>query len=1144
MPLTCREMRLTCREVRLTCREVRLTCREVRLTCREVRLTCREVRLTLKGKRCLFPFGLHCTGMPIKASSDKLQRELKQFGFPPQFEEIQVHEVHETAASEPTIVDKSKGKKSKATAKAGGFKFQWQIMRSLGLDDEEIKQFTDSNYWLDYFPPATKRDLQRVGLHVDWRRSFITTDRNPYYDSFVRWQFLRLKQRDKVAFGKRYTIYSPKDDQPCMDHDRASGEGVAPQEYTLIKMRVVELPSALAAIPSVTQHPVYLVAATLRPETMYGQTNCWLGPDIVYVAVLSRQEEVFVCTRRAATNMAYQAILKEENVVNPLGELKGHQLMGVKLSAPMTSYSVIYTLPMLTVKDDKGTGVVTSVPSDSPDDFAALTDIKNKPALREKYGITEEMVAVEPVPIIDVPEYGSLSAPSICQTMGIKSQNDKDKLVEAKEKVYLKGFYEGVLIVGEYSGKKVQDVKKVLQDVLVKNNEAVMYQEPEKLVVSRSGEECVVALCDQWYLKYGEPQWRQRAQCALDNLNTFHDEVRKNFEYTLDWLKEYACSRTYGLGTKLPWDESWLIESLSDSTIYMAYYSVAHFLQRNFDGSTGNEYNIKAEQMTPEVWDYVFCQTDKLPKTQIKADVLQKMRREFEYWYPVDLRVSGKDLIQNHLTYYLYNHCAIWPEQPQRWPQGIRANGHLLLNSEKMSKSTGNFMTLADALDKYGADAMRLALANAGDSIEDANFETSVADSAVLRLWTFVELVKELLAEMPKMRTDESLNVSDKMFLAEMDLKIRESDENYSGLLFKEALRTSYFEYSNLFHQYRERVAVQGGLHEKVVMRYLDTQVRILSPICPHVCDHLWQSLLGNQISVMRVKWPEAAQPDHVLVEASSYLADISHTFRLRMKSAMANKNKKGAGAAKVSEKPSHGTIWVAKTYPEWQSCILAKMEQMSMQNGNQLPDNKTISKTLGGVPELKKYMKKVMPFAQTVRERVSIKGDLAFRNTVDFDEAQIISESIDYLRDTLELEFLEVKWTDSCEDERIKSDVIPGEPYMTFATAPHVMIRLVNPVVHSALFSYTVAIFDQDTVSRISARMVRQEKAVKPSMKICLYRYVDPVLGSRVIPNMNSVLAGTEPVLESDIFTLQDDGVYVAGKPVGEKLLFVVASS
>lgn len=76
-------------------------------------------------------------------------------------------------------------------------------------------------------------------IQVDRRRSFITTDVNPFYDSFIRWQYHHLKCRNKIKFGKRYTIYSPKDGQPCMDHDRSSGEGVGPQEYTLIKMKVL-----------------------------------------------------------------------------------------------------------------------------------------------------------------------------------------------------------------------------------------------------------------------------------------------------------------------------------------------------------------------------------------------------------------------------------------------------------------------------------------------------------------------------------------------------------------------------------------------------------------------------------------------------------------------------------------------------------------------------------------------------------------------------------------------------------------------------------------------------------------------------------------------------------------------------------------
>ena len=43
-----------------------------------------------------------------------------------------------------------------------------------------------------------------ITIKVDWRRSFLTTDVNPYYDAFVRWQFIRLKERNKPKFGKRW----------------------------------------------------------------------------------------------------------------------------------------------------------------------------------------------------------------------------------------------------------------------------------------------------------------------------------------------------------------------------------------------------------------------------------------------------------------------------------------------------------------------------------------------------------------------------------------------------------------------------------------------------------------------------------------------------------------------------------------------------------------------------------------------------------------------------------------------------------------------------------------------------------------------------------------------------------------------------
>ncbi|KAL7644254.1 UNVERIFIED_CONTAM: hypothetical protein RMT77_005081 [Armadillidium vulgare] len=1096
----------------------------------------------LQGRKCLFPFGLHCTGMPIKASADKLKREIEEFGYPPTFPVEEIKEEEEETSSEVVIVDKSKGKKSKALAKTGGVKFQWEIMRSLGLTDEEIKAFTDAEHWLEYFPPLAQKDLMNIGAHIDWRRTFITTDKNPFYDSFVRWQFVRLKERAKVAFGKRYTIYSPKDGQPCMDHDRSTGEGVGPQEYTIIKMKVQELTGKLN---SLAPKNVYLVAATLRPETMYGQTNCFIGPDLTYIAVEAKDGDYFICTHRAARNMAYQGILSTENEVRPVLELKGMDLMGLKLSAPLSGYQTIYTLPMLTVKEEKGTGIVTSVPSDSPDDFAALNDLKNKAPLREKYGISPEMVNFEPIPIIEVPEYGNLCAPAICIALGIRSQNDKEKLTLAKEKVYLKSFYEGTLLVGHFSGKRVQDVKKSLQNMLIKSNDALLYQEPEKQIISRSGDECVVALCDQWYLDYGEEKWRSVTEKCLNSIETFHDEVRKNFESTLDWLKGHACSRTYGLGTRLPWDDNWLIESLSDSTIYMAYYTICHMLHSDFDGAVGTEYDIKPEDMTQEVWDYIFMQTEKMPSSRLSPTILGKLRNEFKYWYPVDLRASGKDLVPNHLTYYLYNHVAMWPNNPELWPKAIRANGHLLLNSEKMSKSTGNFLTLSEATERFGADGMRLALANAGDSIEDANFETNVADSGVLRMWTFIELVKELFEEKKHMRSSLDKSIIDNMFISEMNLKIKETNENYKQLMFKEALKTGFFEYSNLFHQYRERAQVQGGMHWELVELYLRSQVIILSPICPHICDYIWRTYLGEKKSILHALWPQVDEPDLALVNASEYLTDTSRKFRLRLKAHMTPPKGKKGSITVLPEKPSHGTIWIAKTFPTWQSIILNSLREMYVKNQNVLPDNKEVSSVLGSIPELKKYTKKVMPFAQLIREKMKNYGVKALKNTLDFDERVILEENMAYLLGNLDLEGLDIKWTDQSDNERIKEEVVPGEPFLTLVTAPHLFITAVNPQPHTGLFSCTIPVYTEDKISAFISRIRKWERSIKPSMQIQLYKFKDPELGPRMLPTLTDPLRNVELIPEETLLHIKDSAVRFTSSgssgPLGSIILYWV---
>ncbi|XP_018328827.1 leucine--tRNA ligase, cytoplasmic [Agrilus planipennis] len=1095
----------------------------------------------LKGKHSLFPFGFHCTGMPIKACADKLKREIELYGCPPNFPEYEQVKVVDN--EELVLKDKAKGKKSKAMAKAGTAKYQWQIMQSLGLNDQEIAKFADENYWLDYFPPLTVQDLKAIGLHTDWRRTFITTEANPFFNSFVRWQFIRLKERNKVQFGKRYTIYSPKDGQPCMDHDRSSGEGVGPQEYTLIKMKVLgPLPPKISVFKDKN---VFLVAATLRPETMYGQTNCWVRPDMKYIAFETRSGDIFISTKRAARNMSYQNFTKTEGQFEVLVEFIGQDIMGVAVKAPLTCYEKIYVLPMLTIKDDKGTGVVTSVPSDSPDDYAALVDLKKKEPFREKYKLLDEMVLpYEPVPIIDVPGFGHLSAVTAYEKLKIQSQNDKDKLATAKEMVYLKGFYDGIMLVGEFAGKKVQSIKKSLQKLLVDQNQAVIYYEPEKTVMSRSGDECVVALCDQWFLDYGEESWKKQANKCLEGMNLYHEEVRKNFQSCLSWLHEYACSRKYGLGSKLPWAEEWLIESLSDSTIYNAYYTVAHLLQGNtFKGDKPNALGIKAEQLTPEVWDYVFFKNVPYPaKCGIKKEYLDLMKREFEYWYPVDLRVSGKDLIQNHLTYYIFNHCAIWPNDESKWPKGIRANGHLLLNSSKMSKSEGNFLTLSEATKKFSADGMRLCLADAGDSIEDANFVESSADAGILRLYTFIEWVKEILETKGTLRTGPANTFNDKVFHNELFLKIEETDAQYNKLLFKEALRTGFFELQTVRDKYRD-LTIMEGMHKDLILQFIEVQALLLSPICPHVSEHIWK-LVGKKGSILNATWPAAGKIDYPLIKSSEYLMEAAHSFRVYLKTHLQGpRATKNNPKPTVIEKPTFATIWVAKTFPPWQHCILQTLQNFYNKQGS-LPDNKTLSTEFSKKPELQKYMKRVMPFVQATREKLDQLGSKALAVTLEFDEMDVLKKSQTYLANTLDLEDLLLRYTDEEGAPERTKECCPGQPYIIFDTKPGVKVEFFNPEPGNGLFSFYVKIQEGDSYEKVIGRLAKDVKLLKDIHNVEIWKYKDPVFGPNKIPVTEKPLEDKVLVPRNSSFTVDvtNQKVYVTSKLVKSELGRAVA--
>ena len=471
----------------------------------------------------------------------------------------------------------------------------------------------------------------------------------------------------------------------------------------------------------------------------------------------------------------------------------------------------------------------------------------------------------------------------------------------------------------------------MIRALLIESGDAFPYCEPEGQVISRSGDECVVTLAAQWYMDYGEETWKAKAEQCLANLETFGDETRHAFAKTLDWLRQWACSRSFGLGSRLPWDKQWLIESLSDSTIYMAYYTVAHLLQEGaLDGSVQGPAKIPADQMSDEVWTFILKNGPLPTNTTIPKETLETLQREFNYFYPLDLRCSGKDLVTNHLTFFIYNHTAIFP--PEKWPRAIRSNGHLLLNNAKMSKSTGNFMTLREAIDRYGSDAVRFALADAGDALEDANFLEKTADDAILKLFTEKEWIQEAFAEKAKSSLRKGpWSWNDKVFDAEMNRIVQLADKAYTNMLYRDALKVGFYDLQNARGEYRKATTGQGqvnlleaetfeGMHQDLVDKFVEIQALLLCPITPHWSDHVWTELLKKDSSIMNARWPTfESTPDESLIAAANYIRGIGSTIRSAEDVIARKKAKKGVTESSENLGPRSLKLYVATSYPDWQ---------------------------------------------------------------------------------------------------------------------------------------------------------------------------------------------------------------------------------
>lgn len=702
-----------------------------------------------------------------------------------------------------------------------------------------LEGFKDPQNVADFFASVIINDFKCIGLSVDWTRVFNTGE--PIYNKFIEWQYLRMKEKGVVVQGNHPMLYSPDLQNAVGEDDIKDGDlsKVALNEFTIIKFLL---------------DGKIMPAATLRPETIFGVTNLWVNPDANYVE-LEIDGELWIVAEDAVLKLQHQ----KDNLKKG-ATLKGKDLVGKEVEVLGMKLPI---LPATFVDPDNGTGVVMSVPAHAPYDYMALKDLG-------------KLNEVPPVKIIDIQGYKGIPAQEICEKFGVKKQNDDENLEKATQQLYKDEFYSGIMNSScfQFAKQKVSQAKEPVKEWLASQKMIDVFFETSRKAETRDGGKVIGAILkNQWFLDYTSPAWKAASKQCIENMGFYPEKYRKTMIDAVDWLEKRPCARKRGLGTRLPWDKDWIVESLSDSTIYMAFYTVANIIRRE---------NIPAEKLTPAVFDYVFHGKGEIASLGIAENILNEMRTSFDYWYGVDQRHTAPPHLTNHLTFYVMHHVLLWNDK-KFWPASITLNELLIREGAKMSKSKGNVISLVDIPEKYTADLYRLYVLSSTDVEGVVDWKESDVNATRGKLLEFVDLAEKAAAAKPL--ATEEMDATDAWLVATFYKRYMDAKKHLSENKIRAYCVELFFNMLNDISYYKGRANTPANV-SSVIRAILPLWLVSLEPIIPHIAEELWEKL-GRQGFVSMEQWPEVTEKDIDLAAlqgeavVSSIVDDIKQVLKI-----------------------------------------------------------------------------------------------------------------------------------------------------------------------------------------------------------------------------------------------------------------------
>ncbi len=730
----------------------------------------------MQGFNVLFPLGIHISGTPILAISLKV-RQKDEATLKLMQEYIQIYEKDEKKVS--------------------------AILASFEKPEEVASFFADK----------LVTDFTLMGYSLDWSKRFTTGDKE--YNKFVEWQFLKYEEKGVLKKGNYPIEYCLNDKNAVGEDDIKDGDTnpVEVQKFTAVKFQL--------------ETGEILLACTLRSETIFGVTNLFVNPIAKYSRIKLENKEVQIVATDSLEKLEKQGIKFEK-----ISELTGSELIGKNVTSPLEKRS-IPIFPAEFVETGTCTGVVMSVPSSAPFDFVALQDLRADKNLEKKYGpnVKRSVDSISPISIVTLPSGENILAKTVSERMKIANLKEKGKLEKATQEVYKEEFYSGRLNENckEFAGKGVRTAKDEVATTLVKSGKAFEFFELNRDTQCRCGGKVIAAvLSGQWFIDFNAGNWKSEARECLKSMHIVPELYRKQFEDTIEWLDKRPCARRRGLGTALPFDKEWIIESLSDSTLYMVFYTIIQKIR---------EYGIKSEQLTPEFFDFVFLGKYHA-SIAVEQGKLNELRREFLYWYPMDQRHTMIAHINNHLTFMIFAHAAILPKQ--LWPKMISLNEALLREGVKMSKSKGNVLTLQDIKAKYGVDLFRIYAIGQADLATPVDFKEKEVESMRRSLNKFVSTIENLIEIAPFDGKKPNSSIS-KWFLSKFNRSIADAENFGNDLKFRDFLQKAFFENLNNFDYFSRRASEED--RQNIASKIVEKWILMLCPIIPHTCEELYEKL-------------------------------------------------------------------------------------------------------------------------------------------------------------------------------------------------------------------------------------------------------------------------------------------------------------